>query len=84
MPGFLFYPAIRRTVRPSPQNSAEAKKLGGGLLPLKARLVRANNQWGCPPLIKVSLYIETSNSFTYTAVPAISICNFSFSIPFVT
>ena len=24
------YPAIRRAVRPSPQNSTEAKKLGGG------------------------------------------------------
>ncbi|KXI50050.1 hypothetical protein ACS45_18630 [Bacillus cereus] len=33
-------------VRPPPQNSAEAKKLGGGQLPVKARLVRADNQWG--------------------------------------
>ncbi|TKI85611.1 hypothetical protein FC701_09400 [Bacillus mycoides] len=43
-------------------------------------------RWGMNtlPLIKVSLYIETSNSFTYTAVPAISICNFSFSTSFVT
>ncbi|KAB2360962.1 hypothetical protein F8514_06165 [Bacillus toyonensis] len=32
-------------VRTPPQNSAEAKKLGGGL-PVKARLVRADNQWG--------------------------------------
>ncbi|PFE06867.1 hypothetical protein CN307_32200 [Bacillus cereus] len=30
MPGFLFYPSIRRAVRPSPQNSAEAEKLGEG------------------------------------------------------
>ncbi|MBE7097648.1 hypothetical protein FTO65_18315 [Bacillus cereus] len=30
----------------------------GDRLPVKARLVRANNQWGMknPPLIKVSLY----------------------------
>ncbi|TXR88444.1 hypothetical protein [Bacillus cereus group sp. BfR-BA-01445] len=26
----IFYPAICRAVRPPPQNSAEAKKLGGG------------------------------------------------------
>ncbi|QWH19499.1 hypothetical protein EXW62_21290 [Bacillus mycoides] len=29
LPTYLFYPAICRTVRPPPQNSAEAKKLGG-------------------------------------------------------
>ncbi|QCY61449.1 hypothetical protein FHE73_11850 [Bacillus thuringiensis] len=34
---FQFYPAICWAVRPPPQNSAKAKKLGGG---------RANNQWG--------------------------------------
>ncbi|NWK67941.1 hypothetical protein HWX41_02220 [Bacillus paramycoides] len=29
----------------------------GDQLPVKARLVKANNQWGdAPPLIKVSLY----------------------------
>jgi len=33
-------------VRPPTQNSAEAKKLGGDQLSIKARLVRANNQWG--------------------------------------
>ncbi|KAB2383346.1 hypothetical protein FUT13_25500 [Bacillus toyonensis] len=27
---WTFYPAICRAVRPPPQNSAEAKKLGGG------------------------------------------------------
>ena len=41
----VVYPAICRAVRPPPQNSAEAKKLGGGQLPVKARLVRADNQW---------------------------------------
>ncbi|KEK22901.1 hypothetical protein BAGA_15340 [Bacillus gaemokensis] len=32
----------------------------GDQLPLKARLVKANNQWGIkpPPLIKVSLYVR--------------------------
>ncbi|EEK50813.1 hypothetical protein bcere0002_21520 [Bacillus cereus ATCC 10876] len=34
---FQFYPAIFQAVRPPPQNSAKAKKLGGG---------GANNQWG--------------------------------------
>ena len=29
-----------------PQNSAKAKKLGGDQLPIKVRLVRADNQWG--------------------------------------
>ncbi|ETE89918.1 hypothetical protein C623_0232050, partial [Bacillus thuringiensis serovar aizawai str. Hu4-2] len=32
--------------RPLPQNSAKAKKLGGVRAAVKARLVRANNQWG--------------------------------------
>lgn len=48
---FTFYPHLR-AVRLPHQNSAEAKKLNEGGLPLKARLVRANNQ-----LIKVSIYI---------------------------
>ncbi|KRD94924.1 hypothetical protein ASE54_27265, partial [Bacillus sp. Root131] len=30
MSGFFLYPAICRAVRPPPQNSSEAKKLGGG------------------------------------------------------
>ena len=29
-----------------PQNSVEAKKLGGDQLSVKVRLVWANNQWG--------------------------------------
>ncbi|PHE96794.1 hypothetical protein COF78_10775 [Bacillus pseudomycoides] len=46
-----------RAVSPPPQSSAKAKKVGGVGLPVKARLVRANNQWGMEkPLIKVSLY----------------------------
>ncbi|PEZ09124.1 hypothetical protein CN326_03575 [Bacillus sp. AFS018417] len=32
-------------VRLPPQNSAKAKKLSGDKLPVKARLVRADNQW---------------------------------------
>jgi len=44
--GIFFYPAIRRAVRLLPENSAKAKKLGGGGLPVKARLVKATNQWG--------------------------------------
>ncbi|PFB26689.1 hypothetical protein CN388_17070 [Bacillus cereus] len=53
------YPALTGSKTP-PQNSAEAKKLGGNLLPVKARLVRADNQRGMnpPPLIKVSLYVR--------------------------
>ncbi|PFJ15791.1 hypothetical protein COI89_11260, partial [Bacillus cereus] len=37
----------------------DARKLGGRELPVKARLVRAHNQWGMDktPLIKVSLYL---------------------------
>jgi len=42
----MVYPAICRVVRPQPQNSAKAKKLGGGRAVRKARLVKANNQWG--------------------------------------
>ncbi|KAB2448328.1 hypothetical protein F8165_21200 [Bacillus cereus] len=55
---FVFYPALTGSKTPtSKYNTAEAKKLGGGGLPVKARLVRTNNQWGMnPPLIKVSLY----------------------------
>ncbi|PGE07280.1 hypothetical protein COM54_24830, partial [Bacillus toyonensis] len=37
---------INGQVRPPPQNSVTAKKLGGDQLPVKARLVKANNQWG--------------------------------------
>ncbi|ETE89927.1 hypothetical protein C623_0232095 [Bacillus thuringiensis serovar aizawai str. Hu4-2] len=37
---FQFYSAICRAVRPPSQNSAKAKKLGGG---------RANNQRGLTP-----------------------------------
>ncbi|PFL20706.1 hypothetical protein CN984_10230 [Bacillus cereus] len=37
------YPAICRAVRPPPQNSAKAKKLYGNHLPVKARLMWANN-----------------------------------------
>ncbi|KIV69952.1 hypothetical protein SZ39_3325 [Bacillus mycoides] len=35
----------------------------GNPLPVNARLVKANNQWGDGPLpmIKVSLYFETNN-----------------------
>ncbi|GAB6558450.1 hypothetical protein bcgnr5388_26810 [Bacillus cereus] len=40
------YHAIHRAVRPLPQNSAKAQRLGGGQLPVKARLVGADNQWG--------------------------------------
>ncbi|EOP92232.1 MULTISPECIES: hypothetical protein [Bacillus cereus group] len=47
----LFIPHLR-AVRLPHQNSAEAKKLNEGGLPVKARLVRANNQ-----LIKFSIYI---------------------------
>ena len=39
---FCFYPAMCRVVRPPPQNSAEAKKLGGGWTARKVRLVRAD------------------------------------------
>ncbi|AOY16947.1 hypothetical protein BGI23_17415 [Bacillus sp. ABP14] len=42
----MIYPAICRAVRPPPQNLAEAKESGRDQLPVKARLVRANNQWG--------------------------------------
>jgi len=40
----------------------------GDKLPVKARLVRANNQWGMKktPLIKVSLYVE--DVFCYTNI----------------
>ncbi|PEY83707.1 hypothetical protein CN351_17145 [Bacillus thuringiensis] len=52
------YPAICRAVRPPPQNSVEAKKLGGGRAARKSPIGSTNNQWGMknPPLIKVSLY----------------------------
>jgi len=35
-----------RAVRHLSQNSAGEKKLGGDQLPVNARLVRADNQWG--------------------------------------
>ncbi len=38
------YPALMGSKTP-PQNSAKTKKLGGYQLPIKARLVRADNQW---------------------------------------
>lgn len=46
----------------SPRNSVKAKKLGGVGLPVKVRLVRADNQVGMnkTPLIKVSLYCNPS------------------------
>ncbi|AXO96126.1 hypothetical protein C3496_24635 [Bacillus anthracis] len=52
-------PALTGSKTPPP-NSAETKKLGGNLLPVNARLVRADNQRGMnnPPLIKVSLYVR--------------------------
>ncbi|ATI54008.1 hypothetical protein CPZ32_11840 [Bacillus cereus] len=50
-------PAICRAVRPPPQNSAKAKKLGGESTARKSPIGSTNNQWGMnPPLIKVSLY----------------------------
>ncbi|PIE95064.1 hypothetical protein CO726_12140 [Bacillus fungorum] len=42
----FIYPAIRRAVRPPPQNSAEAKKLGGGRAARKSPIGSTNNQWG--------------------------------------
>ncbi len=41
-----FYPAICRAVRPPPQNSAKAKKLGGGSTARKSPIGSTNNQWG--------------------------------------
>ncbi|PFL29569.1 hypothetical protein COJ26_25365 [Bacillus thuringiensis] len=40
------YPAICRAVRPPPQNSVEAKKLGGGSTVRKSPIGSTNNQWG--------------------------------------
>ena len=42
-----------------PQNSAKAKKLGGGSTAHKSPIGSTNNQWWMKetPLIKVSLYI---------------------------
>ncbi|PFX72306.1 hypothetical protein COL39_19650 [Bacillus cereus] len=52
-----FYPALTGSKIP-PQNSAEAKKLGGGFTARKSPIGSTNNQWGMnPPLIKVSLYL---------------------------
>ncbi|PEB48650.1 hypothetical protein CON65_16375 [Bacillus pseudomycoides] len=35
-----------RAVRPPPQNSAKAKKLGGGSTARKSPIRSTNNQWG--------------------------------------
>ncbi|PEA54529.1 hypothetical protein CON64_12545 [Bacillus pseudomycoides] len=57
-------PAARISGRFAPSDEAKSASLSvaraGGKLPVKARLVRANNQWGMKkkPLIKVSLYHE--------------------------
>ncbi|RWS44215.1 hypothetical protein EKA14_06345 [Bacillus mycoides] len=46
-----------RAIRLPPQNSANARKLGGRYIPVSARLVKANNYLGMNhPMIKVSLY----------------------------
>ncbi|MED3419772.1 hypothetical protein P4420_23715, partial [Bacillus thuringiensis] len=49
-----------RAVRLPSQNSAKAKKLGGGSTARKSPIGSTNNQWGIikPPLIKVSLYFN--------------------------
>ncbi|QWH63872.1 hypothetical protein EXW39_22670 [Bacillus mycoides] len=51
-----------RAVRPPPQNSAGAKKLGGRSTARKRPIGSTNNQWGMnkTPLIKVSLYRFTN------------------------
>ncbi|PGZ55922.1 hypothetical protein A6E27_19085 [Bacillus cereus] len=51
---FSFIP-LQWAVRPPPQNSAKAKKLGGGSTSHKSLIGSTNNQWGMknPPLIKV-------------------------------
>lgn len=43
---FCFYPAICRAVRPPPQNSVEAKKLGEGPAARKSPIGSTNNEWG--------------------------------------
>ncbi|PRT12121.1 hypothetical protein C6353_29465 [Bacillus toyonensis] len=40
------YPDICRAVRPPPQHSARAKKLGGGRATCKSPIGLTNNQWG--------------------------------------
>ncbi|AAP27015.1 hypothetical protein CKL83_14250 [Bacillus anthracis] len=42
----IFYLAICWAVRPPLQNSAEAKKLGGGSTAHKSPIGSTNNQWG--------------------------------------
>ncbi|PDZ16410.1 hypothetical protein CON07_11450 [Bacillus sp. AFS094611] len=42
----LFYPAIRRAVRPPPQNSAKTKKLGRESTARKSPIGSTNNQRG--------------------------------------
>ncbi|OTX73133.1 hypothetical protein BCPR1_01395 [Bacillus paranthracis] len=43
----VVYPAICRAVRPPTSKFNGSKEVRwGGQLPVKARLVRANNQWG--------------------------------------
>ncbi|MED1382395.1 hypothetical protein [Bacillus mycoides] len=41
----FFYPALTGSKTP-PQNSAEAKKLGGGSTARKSPIGSTNNQWG--------------------------------------
>ncbi|OTW80710.1 hypothetical protein BK710_23720 [Bacillus thuringiensis serovar sumiyoshiensis] len=41
----LLYPTLTGSKTPTSKFS-KAKKLGGDQLPVKARLVRADNQWG--------------------------------------
>ncbi|KAB2453256.1 hypothetical protein F8162_20610 [Bacillus sp. CH140a_4T] len=45
----FLYPAIYQAVRPLPQNSAEAKKLGGGSTARKSPIGSTNNQWEMNP-----------------------------------
>ncbi|PGM91028.1 hypothetical protein CN958_19405 [Bacillus cereus] len=40
------FPRYLRAVRPLPQNSAKAKKLGGGWDARKSPIGSTNNQWG--------------------------------------
>ncbi|PGX24782.1 hypothetical protein COE33_21990 [Bacillus anthracis] len=42
-------PAICRAIRPPPQNSAKAKKLGGESTARKSPIGSTNNQWGMNP-----------------------------------
>ncbi|QWH31610.1 hypothetical protein EXW51_08540 [Bacillus mycoides] len=43
----FFYPALTGSKTPTSKCGCKAKELGGGdQLPVKARLVKANNRWG--------------------------------------